>query len=129
MTDPLATLIAALDDEYPYDIGEMQPEEIAARLRAAGVTLQPAAPAEGLRERDEATREAFWAEHRCAPAEGLDVERLTAAIERVLQDSDSRIGGPYAPLDSPVISVRFDRPAYAAAIVREYAALTPEDDR
>ena len=55
-----------------------------------------------------------------APAEGLDEERLTAAIERVLQDSDTRIGGPYAPMTSPMISVRFDRSAYAAAIAREY---------
>jgi hypothetical protein len=63
-----------------------------------------------------------------SPEPTLDVERLTEAIERVLQDSDTRIGGPYAPLTSPMISVRFDRPAYARAIAAEYAALAATEE-
>jgi len=66
----------------------------------------------------------LWANHPYAPPAPLDVERLARAIERVLQDSDTRIGGPYAPLDSPMISVRFDRPAYAEAIAAAYTEET-----
>ena len=110
-TDPLAALEAAVSNalsaategsdyaeapEPSDEPGSPYVKHIVASLIAAGVTLA-ATPAP------------------------LDEERLTAAIERVLQDSDSRIGGPYAPLDSPIISVRFDRPAYAAAIATAYA--------
>ena len=42
---------------------------------------------------------------------------LAAALETVLPDQSTRVGGPYANATAPLISITFDRPAYAAAIL------------
>jgi hypothetical protein len=42
---------------------------------------------------------------------------LAAALETVMRDSIARAGGPYAALGSPEITITFDRPAFAAAIL------------
>ena len=51
---------------------------------------------------------------------------LAAALEIVMRDSVARVGGPYAPLGSPEITIKFDRPAFAAAILGERGVFLPE---
>jgi hypothetical protein len=50
---------------------------------------------------------------------GNGLAALAERLETVMRDSVSRVGGPYAALGSPEITIRFDRPAFAAAILGE----------
>jgi len=57
---------------------------------------------------------------------------LAAALEIVMRDSVARVGGPYAPLGYATITIKFDRPAFAAAILGERGVFLADgltDDR
>jgi len=51
---------------------------------------------------------------------------LAAALETVMRDSVARVGGPYAALGSPEVTIKFDRPAFAAAILGERGVFLPD---
>jgi mannitol/fructose-specific phosphotransferase system IIA component len=50
---------------------------------------------------------------------------LAEALETVMRDSVARVGGPYAALGSPEVTITFDRPAFAAAILGERGVFWP----
>ena len=117
---------------------------------------QPAAPADGLREAIAAFFRAYDATHLvhdvayegvndaaaalraalvqpAAPADGLDVERLAQALLRVVPGYQRWMAYPGTPtmadMDARSEAAHTEALAHAGRIAREYAALTPEDDR
>jgi hypothetical protein len=51
---------------------------------------------------------------------------LAAVLETVMRDSVARVGGPYAALGSPEVTITFDRAAFAAAILGERGVFLPD---